>query len=576
MRLRNLCLTVVAVSLAACGDDPLSVNNVDNPDIERAYSTPDGIEAILSNSFNQILGATHAVTGDMLWTQSQSLSFESYGSVANFGMNLRATIPRIPVDNVPGNQTAAGNYRDFSALSQRGRQVANAIAALDRLVEAGTDLGSVGENNRARAFGFFTLGLANGELSLMYDSVAVSNPAYGSPDSLAVPPNGAIPPLVGYAEGMVQALAQLDSAIAIATSASATAADGFEPLDDTWFRSNEEGTVSRTDFVRIVRSTKARLRAGVARTPAERAQGTLAAGGEGSALVDWNLVLADGAAGITSSVVLSLDANEGWGVPWLNQLAVYSGWHMMPPPILGMADTSGNYRTWLAQPIAGKQQFLIHTPDNRFPKGATRAAQNSASPTSSAVLPSIYFRNRPEGSDTPGAEWANSPYDLTRFRSYRTASSTGPWVWMAKTEIDMLQAEALIRLNRAPEAMALVNASRTSKGLPAFTSATGTAPAHPGGSALSCVPQVPAAPATGPQLVAPTAVCGNLLEAMKWEKRMETLMTGYAQWFIDSRGWGDLPEGTTYMWPVPFQEMLARGSTFYNSSWQAPRGTYGF
>ena len=63
---------------------------------------------------------------------------------------------------------------------------------------------------------------------------------------------------------------------------------------------------------------------------------------------------------------------------------------------------------------------------------------------------------------------------------------------------------------------------------------------------------------------------------MKWEKRMETAQTGYAQWYIDSRGWGDLAEGTTYMYPVPFQEMQARQKEFYNSVWQAPLGTYGF
>jgi hypothetical protein len=376
---------------------------------------------------------------------------------------------------------------------------------------------------------------------------------------------------VGYAEAMVTALAQLDSALAVANSPSGLA--NFESMDDSWIRRPGDAPLSREDFVRLVRSTKARLRAGVARTPAERAQGTLAAGAEGSALVDWNLVLDDAANGITSDFTLDLNATLGWGVPWLNQLAVYSGWHMMPPPIIGMADTSGNYRTWLAQPIAGKLQFLIHTPDTRFPKGATRAAQIAASPSSADVLPDIYFRNRPEGDDTPGAEWANSPYDLTRFRNYRTASSSGPWHWMTKAEIDMLRAEALIRLNRAAEAMVLVNASRTANGLAAFTDPTGTAPPQ-GAGALTCVPQVPQ-PGSA-QLVTTSVVCGSLLEAMKYEKRMETVMTGYAQWFLDSRGWGDLPEGSTYMWPVPFQEMQSRQSTFYNSPWQAPAGTYGF
>ncbi|HEU4630022.1 MAG TPA: hypothetical protein VFS08_09745, partial [Gemmatimonadaceae bacterium] len=534
--------------------------------------TPDGIEAILRTSFAQILGATHGVTGDMLWVQSLVLSFESYGSVANFGMNLRATIPRIPVDNVPGNQTAAGNQRDFAELSKRGRQIANGLAALDRLInEQGSSLGSEGANNRAKAFGYFTLGLANGELALMYDSVATPTVAYGSADSIAAE---AIPPLVGYAEAMTTALAQLDTAILVAESGD------FDDLDDSWLRLTGDNNVTRDDFVRIVRSTRARLRAGVARTPAERAQGTLAPGAEGSALVDWNLVLADAQNGITGladsiGVVLDLNDNEGWGVDWLDQLAVYSGWHMMPPPIIGMADTSGNYRTWLAQPIGSKAQFLIHTPDTRFPAGADRATQQENSPSSSDVLPDVYFNNRDAGDDTPGAEWANSPYDFARFRNYRRENETGPWVWMAKTEIDMLAAEALIRLGRATEALPLVNASRTQHGLAPFTSATGPAPLH-SSSPISCVPLIPDPETVTAEMVATGVKCGDLFEAMKWEKRMETAMTGYAQWFLDSRGWGDLAEGTTYMWPVPFQEMQSREKPFYNSPWQAPRGTYGF
>ena len=53
-------------------------------------------------------------------------------------------------------------------------------------------------------------------------------------------------------------------------------------------------------------------------------------------------------------------------------------------------------------------------------------------------------------------------------------------------------------------------------------------------------------------------VCGDAWEAMKYEKRLETAMTGYGQWYFDSRGWGDLPVGTPVHWPVPNQEADAR------------------
>jgi len=54
-------------------------------------------------------------------------------------------------------------------------------------------------------------------------------------------------------------------------------------------------------------------------------------------------------------------------------------------------------------------------------------------------------------------------------------------------------------------------------------------------------------------------VCGNMLEAIKWEKRMETGYVHASSWFLDSRGWGDLPDGTALFWPVPYQELQVRG-----------------
>ena len=89
-----------------------------------------------------------------------------------------------------------------------------------------------------------------------------------------------------------------------------------------------------------------------------------------------------------------------------------------------------------------------------------------------------------------------------------------------------------------------------------------------GGNA--CVPRVPT------PNVFTTIQCGSVFEAMKWEKRMETTLTGYAQWFIDSRGWGDLPQGTGTSWPVPFQELDSRSKPLYNGLTVSGPSTYGF
>jgi len=81
-----------------------------------------------------------------------------------------------------------------------------------------------------------------------------------------------------------------------------------------------------------------------------------------------------------------------------------------------------------------------------------------------------------------------------------------------------------------------------------------------------------------------TLACGNMMEAMKYEKRMEEAYTHFGAWFLDERGWGDLPEGTGTEWAVPYQDLLARGRTgtaIYSlggglNPASAAKGTYGW
>lgn len=537
--------------LAACSSDStLGVTNTDQPDVGRILATPDGIDAVLRGSFSAIFDATHGaanVAAGDLTPAAMGIALESYGSVNNYSMNIRATFPRQAIDNTRGNNTATENFRDFQTLSARARMTGNAVTALDKLVSGGGSLGSASANARARSFGFLVMGVANGELALMYDSAAVAKPGLGATE---------IPPLQDYNAVMTVALAQLDTAINIAS-----ASGGFT-IPDTYLPIT--GGLSLPDYIRFLHSMKARFRAGVARNPAERAA------------VNWNSVLADAQAGITKTIVFNLNNSAGWDYWWLNQMAVGKGWSQMTPYFIGMADTSSGYANWLATDRAQRQPFLILTPDKRFPSGETRAAQNASSPATTAQLPSIYFRNRPAGEDTQGENFGNSYYDLSRFYQYRAGSSIGPWVWYSLAENNLLAAEALIRLGRPAEAVPYVNITRVANGLapfPAGSDATTRAPAQPGGSATDCVPRTP----TG---VNNALECGTLFEAVKYEKRIETLFTGYNAWFTEERGWGDLPVGSVTMWPVPYQEMDARLEPFYNSQtgpqWVATTNTYGF
>jgi hypothetical protein len=562
MKLRYLWLAAAATAslatLTACkADESLGVDNRNNPDVARAFATPDGVENVLKNGFAQIFGATHG-TSNAIWPAAQATALESYGSVANFGLANRGSIPRSVIDNTRGNPTAVESYRDFQQLFLRGRLIANALGAFDVQLAAGGTIGTAYQDQRARSFGYFAMAMANAEGAMMYDSIAVVDPTLKPAE---------VPALSGYKTAMVAALAQMDSAIAAANRArtapgsSPSALTGFLPVE--WMRTSP--LTSLDDYLRLLNSMKARFRAGVARNPAERAA------------VNWTAVVNDATNGIKADWILELNSNLGWAAAWLNQMAVASSWSGMTPAIIGMADTTSGYANWVALERGARAPFLIQTPDARFPKGTTRTEQTTNSPALAASLPSIYFRSRPAGDDILGEAYGNSYYDHVRFTSYRQGASIGRWVWMSQAENDMLLAEGLINLGRAAEAVPYVNRTRVANALPPFpagASTTTRAPAQPGGSATSCVPRTP----TGP---GGTLECGTLFEAVKWEKRMETLFTGYSQWFFDSRGWNDLPVGSPLMYPVPFQEMDARYAPFYNGKtgdplWQAVSNTYGF
>lgn len=524
--------------LGACGD-LLDVKNVNDPDVERAYSTVDGVEGVIAGLASGLYNGNGQRRSEGVNTQSKVFSGESMTSVNNFGGAPRALIPRTPISNSLGNDIETGNRVQFQYFSVLSRTASNAIAAVERLKATSGGLGTSSRTERARAFGYFVLGQVLGNIAAAYDSAAIVTPDV---------PSLEIPALSGYADVNAAAVRMLDSAIVAANL-------GMENLPSTWLSG---GGWDQANFIRLVRSIRARIRTGAARTPAE------------AAAIDWAAVIADGTNGITDDFTQDVGGSTGWtGGYHTGQSYVASTWAWAPMYYYGMADTSGAYATWLATPRSVRAQFLVLTPDTRWPSGNTRAAQQAEAPASTGTeLPAgRYMRNRPTGEDPPSEGWAQSMYDHRRWGYIRENSGEGTYVEMDVDEPRLLAAEGYIRTGQFALAAPLIDASRTAHGLPAVGITDGTSPVAGG---TGCVPQVP----TGPNYTATT--CGNMLEAMKYELRMETAWTGYMQWFRHHRRWGDMIEGTPLEWPVPYQEMQARRLPFYDGTLVAPTGTYQF
>jgi hypothetical protein len=486
---------------------------------------------------------------------------ENVSGLANFAMGPRGNIPRTGIPNTRGSTGNQGNYRDWVVEHRAARMGVLAISALGKL-----SLGSAGRNARARAFARFGQGVALGNLALAYDSASILTENDNPEADAAV-----VVPLSGYRDVMTAALGYLDSAIAVAT----TDPSGF-PLPSTWINGN---AFTAAQFIQLCRSYKARFRANVGRTPAERAT------------ADWNAIIADANAGIPADFQITMlpPPAGGWDISWVIQhfATGSANWHQMSQFWLGMADTSGaadtskGYDHWLNTAPALRVAFVVVTPDRRLPQGTTRAAQQANSPTPSAPLAfsaTPYFRNRPTGEDQPGDPLGISQYDFYRSRAFTNATRNGPYPVMTAAEIRLYAAEGYIRTNNIPQAARLINVSRVGKGQLQALDTTGailadTVTAVPGGT--GCVPRVPDAAAGYKR-----AKCGTIWDALKWEYRMETAYTGYGMWFFAGRGWGDLPQYTALNWAVPYQEMDTRLEPFYGVGGQggrdaAPAGNYG-
>jgi hypothetical protein len=203
---------------------------------------------------------------------------------------------------------------------------------------------------------------------------------------------------------------------------------------------------------------------------------------------------------------------------------------------LGPADVSGRFQTWFATPSEQRTPFQIVTPDRRI--------HGAAGPTTRGLY---------VGWDTnAGGIWPASrgTYRWSRYFFHRGGLEdtwhVGPQVTMSRTEMDLLKAEALIRLNRAAEAVPLINRTRVANGqLPPVTI---DGPPND----ANCVPRKV------------TGECGSLWDALMHERQLENMgLEGTIMWW-DARGLGRLKEGTLVHFPVSGIELENLGLAVYS------------
>jgi hypothetical protein len=508
--------SLVLFGASACAD--LEVQNLNDPDAERSLASAGDVSSLITGSYNAFFVGFNSYSGPGMFMSNAA--FTHNAPWANSGMEHYGRLPRVAIVN----DVADPEYGNVTRVWYRSyRAIAAASDGLRSLEDPdiADELGAA-EVTRLKAFAKFTLGMAHAGLAMLYDRGFIVDETTDL--TQAQEPSD-------YMAMMDAAMGYLDEAIAMANSNSFT-------IDATWM-ANE---FSSSEWAKILHSYKARFMSQVARTPSERAA------------LNWSAIKAEVDAGITDTYIMTYDWDLGWEAVVMGYQAWYS-WSQMAYYMYGMADQSGNYQEWLSLPLVEKSyQFadgrdvLIVTPDDRFPQGSTVAEQMPAGGTTSEILETArhdghYLMMTPP--DWQGNTWKRPDRGTWRWSWYKNSPGHRFGYWwddafdqpeIPMAEMNLLEAEALYRAGDMAGAAALVNISRTAHGLNA-TDASGTN--------TSCVPKLP------------NGQCGDLWEMLKWEKRMETMMTGYIHnsWWFDGRGWGDLYKDTPLQFPIPCQEL---------------------
>lgn len=488
---RLLALAGIAASASACGD--LEVVNLNDPDRERAITTPADVESLVSGSFASWWGGGHYNGFGLVSSKMADISTSSWG---NFAWREMSSEPRVAYNNAPSASYAYANRDPWRYNYRALSGVRDGIIAI---TEGGVDLGTGGEDNhRALTFAAFVQGLSLGHLALTFDQAFIIDETTDLND----PAN--LPQLEPYDAVMAAALAKLDLAIQMAGSGS------FE-IPSEWVGLG--GIVSNTRLAQLAHAYKARFMASVGRTPAERQA------------ANWAAILQEANQGHTTDFYTQHDdVNFAWDRSKVHG-GHLEGWTRVDLELIGRADADDDWVNWVATDAPERQPFTIDTDDRRITNG---------SPTGNGTL--IRYRSSiPFPAARGSYHFSNYANDYHRQKVPLT-NYVGENGEFPVAELDYLKAEAMIRTNNAAGALGFINPRRAAAGLPAAT--------VDGVSGARCVPRKRG-----------TGACGSLEDVLHYEKHIEVWHFGYATNFFDARGWGELSPGTALQMPVPGSEL---------------------
>jgi len=535
--LKGLALGAVILTGSACQD--LDIVNVNDPDRLRALADPAALQSLIAGTFDQWFTAQHASSRSNLF---MNYATEMTSTTNLWGFYTEGIEPRIAHGNLVNIPAGVGVHgpRDHWA------DMLNIVSTTNDLLKA-TDpasaspvvimVGTTDQTQRARAFAYFMQGLAWGVLANLYDQAPVLDETEDIPTDLSLAVNELIP----ADQVLEEALASLEDAKTIALANNVTFprranAAGGGGLN-RWFFNSDGADVSTAKFVQLANTFAARFLVLQARTPAERAA------------TDWARVLTYTNAGLTTDLDVQLETDQ--------TSTLYSAAQDETPGctscfrwdnlLIGHADASGRYQTWLATPLSGRTSFQITTADRRI-TGATPTSIGAYTrylSSTGCCLSSrpFYFRS--------AYQWRRHAHELNLTGNRETGNNAGVAHIATVDENRLYAAEAYFHQGNLPMARDLINVTRTrTRNMPGGTTAPGLPAAtvqgapHSGAAPINdCVPRTDA------------GQCGDLHVALWWERMIELAGLDAIRGYLDSRAFGLMRQDSYIELPIPANEL---------------------
>ncbi len=409
-------VSVVSISLFSCAD--LTVENLNQPDTERALASSSDLVTLADGLFKSWYNSIHSYNAVGMGTAV--LADAATCSWGNQGMQLFGTEPRPAWDNAPNFSYAGITDYTFSRMYSINSSATDVLTAMAGGVDFGADA------KRIEAMAKFMQGLSSGYIALVFDQGYIVDENTTGADLTS-------PTLVPYGDIMNHAVGKLVEAATIAKANSFSISESVI---------NTPGGLDSDQFAQLIHAFAARFTANVARTKAERSA------------VDWAAVQSHVANAIDSDFNIFADAWEtGF---WYNEhlvYLIYPGWGRVDMRLINMMDDS--YSAWSNDGLDHPAPDSARIVDN--------AEVDDRLFTDFGYLPSNNFR--PE----------RGLYFFSNFRYTKHADYIGPYSKVlpeiSLSEMHMLHAEALAQQGNVAGAAAIVNdpaGARTVRGgLPA-------------------------------------------------------------------------------------------------------------